>query len=73
MSLAEIKAGECCTVAQINCDGDLKKRLLSMGLSKGEKLTVINRGPAGSTMDIKLFSGRVALRKDEAKKVEVER
>lgn len=71
MHLSDLKKGEVCTVAHLNCDGDLKKRLLSFGVTKGEKLTIIGKGPAGSTLDVKLFSGRIALRKDEADKVEV--
>lgn len=73
MSLADLNKGDSCTVAELNCDGDLKKRLLAFGLSKGEKLTVMGKGPAGTTLDVKLFSGRVALRKNEAAKVEVEK
>lgn len=73
MLLAELKRGQSALVKALKCDGELKTRLLSMGLGQGEKVTVLSKSSGGATVEVMLFSGRLALRNGEAKAIEVEK
>lgn len=73
MSLAELAAGQSALIKALHCQGELKIRLLSLGLGQGEKVTVLSKSGGGATVEVMLFSGRLALRKGEAKAIEVEK
>ena len=71
MQLSELISGEKAQIGAFKCVGGLKERLLSMGVTQGEEFSVLSRSAKGATIEILLPSGRVALRKSEAKAIEV--
>ena len=73
MILTELKKGQSATIVKIDASQALKDRLKSMGVSKGEMLTVRGCSLAKQTMEIEIEGTLVALRADEAKKIEVEK
>lgn len=73
MLLSDLKKGENALVKTLHCEGELKTRLLSLGLGQGEKVTVLSKSGGGATVEVMLFSGRLALRKGEARAIEVEK
>lgn len=73
MSLADLQNGESARIKSLKCEGALKNRLLSLGLGQGERVTILSKGPGDATVEVMLFSGRMALRKAEAMAIEVEK
>ncbi|MFT7880837.1 MAG: FeoA family protein [Sulfurimonas sp.] len=73
MILTELKKGQSATIIKINADSALKDRLKSMGISRGERLTVRGCSLAKQTIEIEIEGTLVALRAEEAKKIEVEK
>mgnify|MGYP000753509189 CR=1 FL=1 len=57
----------------INCDEILKNRLYSFGISKGIEVTLVEFTLTKSTIEIKVNQSKIALRLNEASKIEVSR
>lgn len=73
MQLAELKKGNRAKIIKINAESALRDRLNSMGVMRGEQLTVRGCSLAKQTMEIEIEGTLIALRAEEAKKIEVEK
>jgi len=71
MNLAELKKGNRAEILKISADKALKDRLTSFGVMKGEELIIKGCSLAKQTIEIEVGSTHIALRKDEAEKIEV--
>lgn len=73
MLLIEIKKGDRAKILNIQADKALKDRLNSFGVMRGEILLVKRCSLAKQTMEIEVGSTLIALRADEAKKIEIKK
>lgn len=73
MTLDQLKINESATITAINCDEILKNRLYSFGISKGIEVTLVEFTLTKSTIEIKVNQSKIALRLNEASKIEVNR
>jgi len=73
MKLTELHKGDRAEIIKIHADKILKDRLASLGVMRGEELTVKGCSLAKQTMEIEIGSTLIALRKEEAEKIEVEK
>jgi len=73
MKLTELTKGDRAEIIRIHADKALKDRLTSFGVMRGEDLTVKGCSIAKQTMEIEVGSTLIALRKDEAEKIEIEK
>jgi len=73
MKLSKLTKGEKAEIIKINADKALRDRLTSFGVMRGEKLTVKGCSLAKQTMEIEVGSTLIAVRADEADKIEVEK
>lgn len=71
MKLTELTKGEKAEIVNIDAVKALKDRLTSFGVMRGEELLVKGCSLAKQTMEIEVGSTLIALRKDEAEKIEV--
>ena len=65
------KTGMTLKIQQIG-DSDLKERLMTMGLTPGTKVKVLRSAPLGDPIAIGVRSYNLALRRDDAAKVQVQ-
>ena len=72
MKLSELKKNQEAVVVKVDASGELKQRLASFGLIKGANVKVIDCSIGKSTIEIMVDSTLLALRKEEAQKIEVE-
>ena len=72
MKLSELKKNQEAVVVRVDASGELKQRLASFGLIKGANVKVIDCSIGKSTIEIMVDSTLLALRKEEAQKIEVE-
>ena len=72
MNLTELTKGNRAQIVKIHADKALKDRLNSFGVMRGEELLVKGCSLAKQTMEIEVGSTLIALRRDEAQKIEVE-
>lgn len=73
MNLIELTKGDRGEIIKINADKALRDRFSSFGLMKGEEVLVKGCSLAKQTMEIEVDSTLIALRADEANKIEVEK
>ena len=71
MTLDELKLHESGQIVAINCDSILRNRLYSFGISKGIKISIVQCTLTKSTIEIKVDQSKIALRLNEASKIEV--
>jgi ferrous iron transport protein A len=71
MLLSDLKKGNRAEIVKIHADKALRDRLTSFGVMRGEILTVKGCSLAKQTMEIEIGSTLLAVRADEAKKIEL--
>jgi len=71
MVLSDIKKGDKAEIVKIHADKALKDRLSSFGVMRGEVLHVKGCSLAKKTMEIEVGSTLIALRANEADKIEI--
>ncbi|WP_456469714.1 FeoA family protein [Caminibacter sp.] len=73
MRLNEFSIGDEGIIKKIYAKEPLKSKLLSMGITRGEKVKVLKHTLAKNTFDIEVGNSSIALREEEAKQIEVEK
>jgi len=73
MKLTELTKGDSAKIVKIYADKPLKDRLSSFGVMRREELTVKGCSLAKQTMEIEVGGTLIALRKEEAEKIEVKK
>ena len=73
MNLLDMSIGESATIKKIHATPELKRRLISFGIIKGAEVELLATAPAKSTVEIRVGKMKIALRKEEAKTIEVEK
>ncbi|WP_437192735.1 FeoA family protein [Planctomicrobium sp. SH527] len=72
MTLAELnRIGQRATILEISGDDAIATRLMEMGLTDGEEITVIGFAPLGDPVEYAIRGYRLSLRKSEAKRVSI--
>ena len=72
MNLAKLRPGQRGTITTIGVFGPMKRRLMDMGVLKGEEVKVEKIAPLGDPIEIIVKNYRLSLRKSEAAGIEVE-
>ena len=71
MTLDELQVGQSATILDISGDDGIAIRLMEMGLTDGEQITLIGFAPLGDPIEFLVRSYRLSLMKTEAKRVTV--
>ena len=66
MKLSELSVNDCATISQV---GDLKPRLLEMGLIPGTEVRFIKRTPFGGPIEVKVRDFYLSIRLNDAKSI----
>lgn len=70
--LKDMKVGETGTIVTLHGRGNVKHRLIDMGLVSGTKIQVVKFAPLGDPVEIKVKNFELALRTSEAGMIDVE-
>ncbi|MEA3454931.1 MAG: FeoA family protein [Campylobacterota bacterium] len=73
MLLNKLRKGERGEITKVHADKALRDRFASFGLMRGEEIAVKTCSLARQTMEIEVGATAIALRADEAEKIEVEK
>lgn len=71
MTLKELAVGRSGLITAVGGEGDLRCRLLDMGLIPNTKVTVVKIAPMGDPMEIRLRGYELTLRMDDAAQIEI--
>ena len=72
MTLKELAVGRSGLITAVGGEGNLRCRLLDMGLIPNTKVTVVKIAPMGDPMEIRLRGYELTLRLDDAAQIELE-
>ena len=72
MTLREVKVGQTAKVVKLNGTGPVKRRIMDMGITKGQIIHVIRVAPLGDPMEITVRNYELSVRKADAEMIEVE-
>ncbi len=70
--LSDLNIGDSAVVSDVRAKGEVKRRLLDMGLCRGVDFSVIRIAPLGDPIVIKIKGFDLSLRKEEAASITVE-
>ena len=72
MNLKEVKVVETVTIKKVTGTGPVKRRIMDMGLTKGQSVYVRKVAPLGDPVEITVRGYELSLRKADAQMIEVE-
>lgn len=72
MTLREVKVGQTAKVVKLHGTGPVKRRIMDMGITKGQVVNVIRVAPLGDPMEITVRNYELSVRKADAEMIEVE-
>ena len=67
MKLYELPLNTVGTVKDLNCNGNIRRRLLDLGLVKGTAITPVFKSPSGDPTAYEIRKTLIALRKEDSK------
>ncbi len=70
-TLDQARCGTLLEVLSVNAEGEIRRRLLDMGLVKGSRVRVVRKAPLGDPVEIEINGFFLTLRLKEAKTVKV--
>lgn len=70
--LSEIAVGETVTVKKIKVAGELKRRIMDMGITVGTEIFVRKLAPLGDPMELTVRAYELSIRKADAANIFVE-
>lgn len=73
MDLSQAKVGEKLEIKKVKGQGPIKRRIIEMGMTKGQEIYIEKIAPLGDPIDIKVRGYDLFMRKEDAQMVEVER
>jgi len=71
MTLDDLAIGQTAEIVDVQGEDGIAIRLMEMGLTDGEQITLVGIAPLGDPMEYLIRSYRLSLRKAEAKRVTV--
>ncbi len=71
-SLNNLKQGETGKIRSFKGKGEVRKHLMEMGLVRGSDIKVERVAPLGDPIEVKIKGYSLSLRKEDAKKIEIE-
>lgn len=71
MTLDQLTPGQECMVCDVNLEGAQLQRLLDMGFVEGTRVKIVRNAPLLDPLDVEIRGYLVAIRRSEAKGVEV--
>ncbi len=72
MTLADLKKGELARIRRIHLEGLERRRLLDLGFTPGTEVQLVMKSAFGDPIAFWVRNTKIALRKKQAKKIEVE-
>lgn len=73
ITLDQLSAGETGRVKKVGGDGQIRRRLMDMGITSGVEIAMIKASPLGDPVEYRVRGYHLSLRKSEARLIEVVR
>ncbi len=71
MTLDKLEIGKTAVISKVGGEGELRCRLLDMGLIPKTKIIVVKVAPMGDPLELRLRGYELTIRKEDAENIEV--
>lgn len=71
-TLREAKVGDTVTVVKLHGEGAVKRRIMDMGITKGQQIHIRKVAPLGDPIEVTVRNYELSLRKADIGMIEVE-
>ena len=71
MKLNELEISKTGKILKINCQKDIKRRLLDLGMIKGTKITPVLISPSGDPKAFDIRGTLIAIREEDTKLIDI--
>ena len=72
MNLREARVGQTVKVVKVHGEGPVRRRIMDMGITKGQSIYVRKVAPLGDPMEITIRNYELSVRKADCEMIEVE-
>ena len=72
MNLSEVQVGQTVKVVKVHGEGPVRRRIMDMGITKGQKIYVQKVAPLGDPIEITIRNYELSVRKADCEMIEVE-
>ena len=72
MNLREVEVGQSAKVVKVHGEGPVRRRIMDMGITKGQKIYVQKVAPLGDPVEITIRNYELSVRKADCEMIEVE-
>lgn len=66
MNLYELPINSIGIIDNLNCNGNIRRRLLDLGIVKGSKITPVFKSPSGDPTAFEIRKTLIAIRKEDS-------
>ena len=70
-TLNEVRLNEEVIINKINCTGNIKRRILDLGMIEGTKIKPVLKSPLGDPTAYEVRGSIISLREEESKSIEI--
>ena len=70
-TLKDAQVGQTVTVARLNGTGPVKRRIMDMGITKGDQIYVRKVAPLGDPMELNVRGYELSVRRADAEMIEI--
>ena len=71
-TLRDVKIGKSAKIIKVHGEGELRRRIMDMGLTKGTEVYVRKVAPLGDPLELNVRGYELSVRKADAEMIEVE-
>lgn len=71
MTLNDMTIGESCIVTDLKETGEIRRRIMDMGITKGTRVFMSKAAPLGDPIDVTVRGYHLSLRRADAANIEV--
>ena len=72
MNLSEVRVGDTVRVLKLHGSGPVRRRIMDMGITKGQEVFVRKVAPLGDPMEVTVRKYELSVRKADCQMIEVE-
>ena len=70
-TLNEVKLNEEVKIKKIDCTGNVKRRILDLGMIEGTKIKPVLKSPLGDPIAYEVRGSLISLREEESRNIEI--
>jgi ferrous iron transport protein A len=72
MNLSQVRVGQTVKVVKLHGSGPVRRRIMDMGITKGQEIFVRKVAPLGDPMEVNIRNYELSVRKADCENIEVE-